>query len=348
MYKVCNSKIVKFSVIALVLLMSINIRSINADVSTLLDFTQEENDVDNMLMDIVDTDSIDDPVAPNPDDNDESVTGKVEEVSPEYVDSTTMFNGNVIFSCDTFIENEMDDELGYVSVGSNYTNQNVTVTLVGLDSDVFIVNNEGNPEYVFEQNGDFTFEVSNFSGETSSFYVMVDFINKDTPIAVLTYETIDEYVVASISLYSLDNKEIIMLNNDGEYTYTFIENGSFTFEYIDVYGNLGVTKAVVDTFIEEDDSLLNNDELDDYNDVLENDEQDEFIVDNDQLESFDELDPTEEQSIDDLNITLDTSQSDMTPYTHDRYTYSKILILAFSSFISFIVISHRSYVIIKK
>jgi len=48
-----------------------------------------------------------------------------------------------------------------------------------------------------------------------------------------------------IATLSLDDLDAIVTNNDGLFTHTFTENGTFTFEFEDTTGNAGTTTAVV-------------------------------------------------------------------------------------------------------
>ena len=41
------------------------------------------------------------------------------------------------------------------------------------------------------------------------------------------------------------SEEVTVLNNNGEMSYTFEENGTFTFEFVDRAGNIGTANAQV-------------------------------------------------------------------------------------------------------
>ncbi len=75
---------------------------------------------------------------------------------------------------------------------------------------------------------------------------MVTWIDKEAPIATLEYSTIEatnEDVTVTITF---DEENVIILNNEGSNTYTFEENGEFTFEFEDQVGNVGTAVAEVD------------------------------------------------------------------------------------------------------
>ena len=48
---------------------------------------------------------------------------------------------------------------------------------------------------------------------------------------------------------SINGKVITVTNNNGNKEYIFTDNGEFTFEYVDDYGNTGSTTAKVDWIV---------------------------------------------------------------------------------------------------
>ena len=124
------------------------------------------------------------------------------------------------------------------------TNQDVEVTLI-TNEETIVVNNNGSTKYLFKNNGEFTFEFKDLAGNTGSITAKVDWINKNAPVGTITYDktTItNQDVVATLTVQ--DGVRII--NNGGVNTYTFRENGSFTFEFVDEAGNKGTATATVD------------------------------------------------------------------------------------------------------
>jgi len=143
---------------------------------------------------------------------------------------------------DTTQETETNVDLEYST--TELTNQDVKVTLTS-NKEITISNNEGSNEYVFTQNGEFTFEYQDKSGEKKTITAKVDWIDKDAPIGTISYNimtSVNHDIVATLE----SNEEIIITNNEGKNTYTFTENGEFTFEFEDLAGNKGTAKSKVD------------------------------------------------------------------------------------------------------
>ena len=131
------------------------------------------------------------------------------------------------------------------------TNSDVTVTLVNPSTEITITNNNGKDTYVFTENGEFTFEFEDKYGNKGTATAIVDWIDKIIPTATISYDIEEETnqpVRATISDFS---EKVTITNNDGKDTYTFKENGSFTFEFVDEAGNIGTATASV-TWIKED------------------------------------------------------------------------------------------------
>ncbi len=98
--------------------------------------------------------------------------------------------------------------------------------------------------YEFTENGSFTFEFVDKAGNRGSATAKVDWIDVIPPIATLTYDNsvlTNKDVTVNISF----NEEGSVTNNSNSKTYTFTENGSFTFEYRDLAGNIGAITARV-------------------------------------------------------------------------------------------------------
>ncbi len=125
------------------------------------------------------------------------------------------------------------------------TNQNVTVKLLTGDKNITITNNEGSDTVVFEENGTFTFEYEDEEGNKGKTKVVVDWIDKVIPTATVEYSTKD-FTNQNVTATITPSEEVVITNNDGKNTYTFTENDSFTFEFIDKAGNIGTATAKVD------------------------------------------------------------------------------------------------------
>ena len=133
------------------------------------------------------------------------------------------------------------------------TNSNVTATLVNPSTEITITNNSGKDTYVFTENDEFTFEFEDKYGNKGTATAKVNWIDKTAPTATISYdieEETDQPVTATISDFS---EKVTITNNDGKDTYTFKENGSFTFEFVDEAGNIGTATATV-SWIKKDDT----------------------------------------------------------------------------------------------
>ncbi len=131
------------------------------------------------------------------------------------------------------------------------TNQNVTATLVNPSTEITVTNNGGSTSYTFTENGTFTFEFTDKAGNKGTATATVTWIDKKAPVATITYSTQDttsENVTATITF---DKTNVTITNNSGNNTYTFTENGTFTFEFVDKAGNTGTSTATV-TWIEKE------------------------------------------------------------------------------------------------
>ena len=124
------------------------------------------------------------------------------------------------------------------------TNSDVTVTLDPSET-IFVTNNDGLNSYTFTANSNFTFEFIDPAGNTGTATAIVDWIDKMAPTGTVSYSTTDPTnldVVVTVE----PSEPVTVTNNGGFVTYTFTENGSFTFEFADPAGNTGAATATVD------------------------------------------------------------------------------------------------------
>lgn len=131
------------------------------------------------------------------------------------------------------------------------TNENVTATLLTYDDrgkKVDIINNNGESEYVFEENGTFTFQFKDEAGNLGYKEITVTNIDKDAPIAVLTYYKEEDKPNSKFAkiTFTGETDDVEILNNNGLDIFEFVENGSFTFKFSDKAGNKGEAIASVD------------------------------------------------------------------------------------------------------
>ncbi len=122
------------------------------------------------------------------------------------------------------------------------TNQDVIAMLSFNENNVAIKGGNG---HRFTENGKYTFEFEDLAGNKGTIEANVTWIDKTAPTAQITYSTqapTNKVVVATLVNPS---EEIIITNNGGKNTYTFTENGEFTFEFVDKVGNKASVKANV-------------------------------------------------------------------------------------------------------
>ena len=149
------------------------------------------------------------------------------------------------------------------------TNGNVTVT-VSFDKLAEVTNNDGSLTYTFTQNGEFTFEYVDAAGNTGSITATVDWIDRVVPQASVSYDktaSTNQNVTATVSF---DKQGVTVTNNDGKLTYTFTQNGEFTFEYVDAAGNTGSVTAKVTWIVSDEPTVPDPDtpEVPDENEAV--------------------------------------------------------------------------------
>lgn len=126
---------------------------------------------------------------------------------------------------------------------TNKTNKSVTAELVS-DKEIEIMNNGGSNKFVFDENGIFTFEYKDKTGEIKTIIASVNWIDKKAPIGTIDYSIMhvtNKNVVVTLKT----DEKVTITNNNGSNKYTFTENGEFTFEFVDEAGNSGTAAANV-------------------------------------------------------------------------------------------------------
>ena len=142
------------------------------------------------------------------------------------------------------------------SAGINYskteaTNGNVVATLVDYDEHSVRILGDGLNTYTFTQNGEHEFIIMDtFTGNKSSIIAKVDWIDKTAPIGTISYNIsnkTNKTVIATLKV----NEEISIVKNGklstnaDDFKYEFVENGEYTFEFVDKAGNKGTSTAKV-------------------------------------------------------------------------------------------------------
>ena len=127
---------------------------------------------------------------------------------------------------------------------TSLTNQDVKVILE-LEEGYRIFNNNASNEYTFTNNETFNFQYKDKNGYDGIIPVTVDWIDKEAPTAEFEFST-KEWTNQNVVVTLKPNEEVTITNNGGNDTYTFIDNGEFTFEFVDLVGNKGSSTVKVD------------------------------------------------------------------------------------------------------
>lgn len=125
------------------------------------------------------------------------------------------------------------------------TNLSVTASVYSDDEEIFTINNNGLFDYVFVENGSFTFEVRDGAGNEAQVTAAVDWINKEGIAVSLVPSTetlTNQDIVLTLSPIS-EIKSIIsqegLLKVTGETNkYIVTQNGNYNFTVEDIYGNI--------------------------------------------------------------------------------------------------------------
>lgn len=101
---------------------------------------------------------------------------------------------------------------------------------------------------IVTENGTVYAEATDLAGNKVYATKEVTNIDKTAPEATIKYvENEDKSVTATITF----NEDAVITNNEGKDTYTFTENGEFTFEFKDAVGNKSTATAKVTTIVKE-------------------------------------------------------------------------------------------------
>ncbi len=135
----------------------------------------------------------------------------------------------------------------------NWTNQPVTASLTMLDNSGVspIVLGDGQSEVTFTENGTHTFRIQDAAGNEQELTASVWWIANATPEPTITFDKdswTTEAVTATISF--ADETAPISITNHDSRSYTFEDNGTFTFRYEDAAGNVGDSGPITVNWID--------------------------------------------------------------------------------------------------
>ena len=109
---------------------------------------------------------------------------------------------------------------------TNWTNQKVTASLTNISEEVTFISQES---YVFEDNGEYTFEFVDKAGNKGTATATVNWIDKTKEEEeVIFSEEKETSKPVTVSL-NIDLSKVEILNNNGSAEYTFVSNGRFVF-----------------------------------------------------------------------------------------------------------------------
>ncbi len=114
------------------------------------------------------------------------------------------------------------------------TNADVIAT-VSADEPFYVLNNYQKPQYVFRENGSFSFIVQDLAGNTAEIEAAVDYIDKSKATTTLNYSD-TEPTRDDVTVHVDADRPLTYLNNNGESTVTFTRNG---FTYLQAQDELG-------------------------------------------------------------------------------------------------------------
>ena len=190
--------------------------------------------------------------------------GLVTAIGPgETTITVTTEDGEKTATCRITVTEEEEALISTISYDyTELTNQNVTATITFNRDDVTITNNDGSNEYVFEENGTFTFEYIDSEGNRSQNIARVTWIDKEGPQINVNYETINNGQVVQVTIQANEELKPIegwTLSEDRlSLSKTFDENQTETIQLSDLAGNIVETTVNVQSIEPSEDDTQNN------------------------------------------------------------------------------------------
>ncbi|MCM1053467.1 MAG: NPCBM/NEW2 domain-containing protein [Ruminococcus sp.] len=198
-------------------------------------------------------------------DSHDKITGYIE-VENEIVESITYYDDKEEITKIVYVDSDMQvTSIEYYNNGhavyiTELNKDGVITKETFLDSEGNVIDPDNKEEYrkfnqvgrtnplenTFTTNGTYIFTIKDKAGNISNVMAVVNNIDTTIPMADIKYNittTTDKNVIATLTDAT---EEITIINNDGKDTYTFTENGEFTFEFRDEAGNIGKAVAKVD------------------------------------------------------------------------------------------------------
>ena len=175
----------------------------------------------------------------------------------------TTEDGEKTATCKITVTEEEEELVSTISYDyTELTNQNVTATITFNRDDVTITNNDGSNQYVFEENGTFTFEYIDNEGNASQNIARVTWIDKESPQINVNYETINNGQAVQVTIQANEELKAIegwTLSKDRlSISKTFDENQTKTIQLSDLAGNIVETTINVQNIEQPEDENQNN------------------------------------------------------------------------------------------
>ena len=165
--------------------------------------------------------------------------------------TVTTQDGNKTATCRVTVIKEVEEIISTISYNiTELTNKNVIASITFNKNDVTITNNEGSNQYIFDKNGEFTFEYVDAEGNTGTNIAKVNWIDKEVPEINVEYENINNGEAVNVIIQS--NEELIAIDgwtlSDDRLSMSkiFYRNQTETVEISDLVGNVIETTIHVD------------------------------------------------------------------------------------------------------
>ena len=140
---------------------------------------------------------------------------------------------------DVYNTHDLENTHYYNEITSVTFSEEGTVRLTKDGSEVYYGSREEfNYEFI---DGVYKFELFDKGGNPTAFMFKVDSIDPTATIEYSIEDRTNQKVIATLK----PSEEVTITNNEGKDTYTFNENGSFTFKFEDKAGNKGTATAAV-------------------------------------------------------------------------------------------------------
>ena len=179
--------------------------------------------------------------------------------------TVTTEDGQKTATCRITVTEEEEELISTISYDyTELTNQNVTATITFNRDDVTITNNDGSNQFVFEENGTFTFEYIDSEGNVSQNVARVTWIDKEEPQVNINYETINNEKLVIVTIQANEQLEPIegwTLSEDRlSISKTFDKNQTETIQIRDLAGNIVETTINVQSIEPSEDDETQNSE----------------------------------------------------------------------------------------